>query len=225
LSGQTKEPCVIYLHGFASGIGSTKARFFKTKFEQSGIDVALPDLNVPTFEQMTFTSQLQIVEKEAARLGDDRPITLMGSSLGGLLATIASQKLSHGHIKKLILLAPGFGIAGRWRETIGEEAMADWQQNGSKSFFHYAFGKDLNLAYSFIEDLGQYQTDALRVDVPTLVFHGINDATVPVDKSREFSQLNADLVQLKELEDGHELIASLPAMWQDVERFLQISPR
>jgi uncharacterized protein len=212
------------LHGFASGIGSTKARFFKTKFEQVGIDVALPDLNVPTFEQMTLSSQLQIVEEEAARLGKDGPVILMGSSLGGLLATIAGQKLSHRLIKQLILLAPAFGITGRWRQTIGEGAMADWQRSGVKSFFHYAIGKDLNLAYSFIEDLGQYQTDGLIVTVPTLVFHGINDAAVPVGKSREFSQLNCHFVELKELDDGHELTSSLPAMWQDVERFLQTTP-
>jgi alpha-beta hydrolase superfamily lysophospholipase len=223
LSGQTKQSQIIYLHGFASGVGSTKARFFKTKFEEVGIDMALLDLNVPTFEKMTLTSQLQLVEHEAQRLVKEGPITLMGSSLGGLLATIASQKLNQYSINRVILMAPAFGIETRWRELIGEEAMTDWQTSGFKSFFHYALKKDLNLSYSFIEDLGRHQTDKLRVSVPTLVFHGLNDASVPIDKSREFGQINSPLVQLKELDDGHELGSSLPAMWQDVERFLQAS--
>lgn len=222
LSGQTNSPGVIYLHGFASGIGSTKACFFKAKLEQAGFTFALPDLNVPTFEKMTLSAQLQTVQDEASRLAEHQPITLMGSSLGGLLATIACEKLSHIKFDRLVLLAPGFGISGRWRQWIGEEAMADWQRTGAKSFFHYGFGKDLNLAYSFIEDLGQYQTDGLKVSVPTLVFHGVNDATVPIQKSREFSRLNSPVVQLKELDDGHELTASLAEIWQDTERFLQI---
>jgi predicted esterase YcpF (UPF0227 family) len=225
LSGQTNRTSVIYLHGFASGPGSTKAQFFKTKFEQRGLDVFLPDLNVPTFEQMTLSAQIESVKYVADEIEAGREIILMGSSLGGLLATIASEKLSQYRITKLILLAPAFSIKARWRDLIGQEGMIQWKETGVKSYFHYGAGKELNLGYTFIEDLEVIETENLKVNVPTLIFHGINDTSVPIDLSRKFSLSNGDWVQLNELDDGHELIESMNTMWQDVERFLHAAAR
>ena len=47
---------VIYLHGFASGIRFDQGTaILKINLEKSkAIEVALPDLNVPTFEKMTL---------------------------------------------------------------------------------------------------------------------------------------------------------------------------
>jgi uncharacterized protein len=220
LSAQTKAPAVIYLHGFASSAGSTKAQFFKTKIEQAGMQIALPDLNVPSFEAMTLSAQLEAVEACAAIAGEDGRIALMGSSLGGLLAAIAAEKIDHGRVSKLILFAPAFGLKSRWQERLGARALKDWQDNGFRPFFHYAFGREMNLGYDFIEDLDRFETENLKVTVPTLIFHGIKDDSVPIERSREFTKMNQPLVTLKELEDGHELIDTMPAMWPDVERFL-----
>jgi hypothetical protein len=221
LSDQAKSPSLIYLHGFASGTGSTKAQFFKSKFEKAGINFVLPDLNVPTFEQMTLSAQLETVAKEAYRLGHDQ-IVLMGSSLGGLVSVMAGEKLRDLKVTKLILMAPAFAIKTRWREMIGDEAMKSWKESGARPYFHYAFGKELNLGYTFIEDLESMETEKLTVNVPTLIFHGLQDASVPIVHTRNFAQANHSFVQLKELDDGHELIASMPSIWQDVERFLHI---
>jgi len=38
-----------YLHGFASGPGSTKAQFFRTRFAESGTTLAVPDLAPDVF--------------------------------------------------------------------------------------------------------------------------------------------------------------------------------
>jgi uncharacterized protein len=223
LSGQTERPAVIYLHGFASGTGSTKAQYFKQRLLSAGYDLALPDLNVPTFTDMTLSAQIEAVEKAANHFGEGRDLILIGSSLGGLLATIASQKLKSKSFKveKLILLAPGFGIKERWQELIGAEELNQWRDTGKKSYFHYGLKKEMDLKYSFIEDLGKHQTDDLKIDLPTLVFHGIDDDTVPIQKSRSFATLNSDLVELHELKDGHELIASLPLMWDRSASFMQ----
>ncbi len=103
--------------------------------------------------------------------------------------------------------------------------MNQWKVSGVRSYFHYAAGKELNLAYSFIEDLEVLETENLKVNVPTLIFHGINDASVPIDLSRKFSLANGAWAQLKELDDGHELIESMNVMWQGVERFLHVPAR
>jgi predicted esterase YcpF (UPF0227 family) len=35
---------LVYLHGFASGPASTKAQFFRTRFAERGVELAIPDL-------------------------------------------------------------------------------------------------------------------------------------------------------------------------------------
>ena len=215
---------VLYLHGFASGPGSTKAKFFKQAFEQAGIETIVPDLNVPSFEKMTLRTQLDLLAQVIGTIPTDKSLTLMGSSMGGLLAALAGKNFaSTNRIQSLILLAPGFGITRRWQQLIGAQGMAEWKKSGERLFFHYAMNREMELSYSFIEDLAAQQTERLVITIPTLVYHGINDDTVPVDNSRQFAALNKDMVTLHELDDGHELTASTDVMWQGVERFLHIS--
>jgi hypothetical protein len=72
-----------YLHGFASGPGSTKAQFFRARLAELGLTLEIPDL-APDFTHMTVTSMLAIVENLVAR----GPGVLLGSSLGGYLARL-----------------------------------------------------------------------------------------------------------------------------------------
>jgi hypothetical protein len=52
-----------------------------------------------------------------------------------------------------------------------------------------------------------------------LIFHGVHDASVPVQFSRDFAAQHPN-VRLIELEDDHELVESLPVILPEVERFL-----
>ena len=45
-----------YLHGFASGPGSTKARFFRAELAALGATLEIPDL-APDFTHMTRTAE------------------------------------------------------------------------------------------------------------------------------------------------------------------------
>jgi len=51
----------VYLHGFASGPSSQKASAFKKKFKEIGISIYIPDLEGGNFENMTLSSQLNII--------------------------------------------------------------------------------------------------------------------------------------------------------------------
>ena len=48
----------IYLHGFASGPGSNKAKAFKKRFDELGISIHVPDLQQGDFENLTLTGQI-----------------------------------------------------------------------------------------------------------------------------------------------------------------------
>lgn len=194
-----------------------------------GCTVTVPDLNLPAFHNLTLSSQLKVIdetlhESALASNGLDRTATpkdlvLIGSSMGGLLAVVKARELSN--VRALVLLAPGFGLPKRWNQMLGENQLAKWKEEGSIDIFHYALNRPASLSYDFILDANRYQTDGLKVNAPTLAFHGRHDDTVPLEESLRFKEENADLVQLEELDDDHQLIESLDYIWLTTERFLQ----
>jgi pimeloyl-ACP methyl ester carboxylesterase len=102
-----------YLHGFASGPGSTKARFFRARFAEVGATLEIPDL-APDFTHQTVTSMLAIVEGLLAHA----PAVLLGLSLGGYLAALAAAQ-QPARVRALVLFAPAFGFLRRWEERAG----------------------------------------------------------------------------------------------------------
>lgn len=219
---------VLYLHGFASGPSSRKARFFREELSKHGVACSVPDLNYPTFFDMTLNSQLALIKEEAQALREkfDEKLILIGSSMGGLLAAMLSDEVDF--VEKMYLLAPGFGITARWRDLIGEEGLAQWQKLNRRSFFHYATGKEELLSFHFAEALSlspmaSARPEDIQIKVETHIFHGLNDTTVPFDNSKLLARSNLDTVKLTALDDGHELTESLPHMWQVISTELQLN--
>ncbi|MFN8552873.1 MAG: YqiA/YcfP family alpha/beta fold hydrolase [Candidatus Obscuribacterales bacterium] len=217
-SQASKSTKALYLHGFASGPKSTKAQYFVDRLNQVGIEVVVPDLNKPAFTQMTLTSQLQIARQCLSEFGPDSELLVIGSSMGGLLATLLAQSLIS--IQALVLLAPGFGLPRRWSEMLGENGLLEWRETGYMDVFHYGLNDNARLDYNFIVDAEKYATDGFKVNVPTVVFHGKNDETVPVEESVAFKELNPEKVRLEILDDDHQLIKSLAEIWNTTEAFL-----
>jgi pimeloyl-ACP methyl ester carboxylesterase len=208
----------VYLHGFASSPKSEKAIFFADKLRGAGMDVTIPDLNEPTFLNLTFTRQLAHVESIAAEHANEQ-LVLIGSSMGGLIATLAAQRLPN--VVGLVLLAPGFGITTRWNQMPGRHELDEWKRSGWHDVFHYRWNSKVPLKYDFVEDANQYPTVNLKVEVPTLVFHGVHDEVIPVAESRAFADHNAEFVEYCELDSDHDLLNVLNTMWDATEQFLQ----
>ncbi len=212
----------LYLHGFASSPQSRKARFFKEKIEENGWHCLVPNLNVPSFAALSLSAQIDLGLELINDLNDS-PLVIVGSSMGGLLAALLEQELrqqrSPTKLQALVLLAPGFGITKRWPQIIGEQGMQSWRETGFRPFFHYAANKELPLHFAFAKELEQHKTDNFEIDIPTIVFHGIDDQTVPIEHARQFAQLNT-AAALVELNDGHELANSLDLIWLETCNFL-----
>lgn len=203
---------IIYLHGFASGPSSKKARFFRERFAQLGIGLDTPDLAAGHFERLTITGQLAVVE----RASRGEPVTLIGSSMGGYLAALFAAR--HAEVEKLVLMAPAFCFATRWPETLGQETMEEWERTGFLNIFHYGQGRSLELGYQLLEDGRRYE-DFPAVGQPALIFHGKNDTVVPADLSVQFTDRNPQ-AQLHVMESDHELLNVLDDMWMETEKFL-----
>ncbi len=204
---------IIYLHGFASGPSSSKARYFRQRLEAAGFTVTIPDLAASNFESLTLTGQLNVIAQAAS----GEPAALMGSSMGGYLAALYAAR--HPEMPRVVLLAPAFRFASRWRERMGADAIEAWRRNGTIDVYHYGDGRNRLLGYQLLEDAEQYE-DFPDVKQPCLIFHGLNDDVVPVKYSEEFAATRPN-VELHALNSGHELTDVLDQMGGRVEEFLQ----
>jgi uncharacterized protein len=202
---------IVYLHGFASTPLSTKAQFFKRQF--NGADFEIPQLDQGDFENLTVTSQLQVVDK--AVHGD--PVILMGSSLGGYLAALYASR--HANVERLVLLAPAFEFPARWRQRFSGGELDEWRRTGARNFYHYGYKSDRPLGYRFVEDSVQYE-DAPDFGQPALIFHGLRDDVVPPEVSRRYAASHPN-VELKLVDSGHELTDVLEGIWNRTAMFLQ----
>jgi len=208
---------ILYLHGFASGPSSSKARYFRRRLEAVGAHVDVPDLAAGDFEHLTLSSQLAVLENAAQPNGNAEPIALAGSSMGGYLAALYAAR--HPEVTRLVLLAPAFGFARRWPERLGPEAMESWRSTGAMDVFHYAENRSRPIAYGLMEDAAAYE-EYPDFHQTALIFHGAHDDVVPANLSRLFSA-NHPNVTLEIVDSGHELLNVLDDIGPKVEAFLR----
>ena len=206
---------VVYLHGFASGPSSSKARYFRKILEDAGAQVDVPDLADGHFENLTLTGQLAVVD----RVVNGEPVALIGSSLGGYLASLYAAR--HAAVERLVLLAPAFAFAQRWPQRMGPVAMAAWRHTGAIEVFHYADNRHRKLGYQLMADAERYEPYP-SFPQPALIFHGIHDDIVPATYTQRFAATHANAI-LDALDSGHDLLNVLDYMAPKIVSFLGCS--
>jgi pimeloyl-ACP methyl ester carboxylesterase len=212
-------PRWLYLHGFASGPRSTKGIKLSEHFAGRGVSMQRLDLRVPSLEKLSFCAMRRVLT-DALGGAPDRAV-VFGSSLGGLTAARVAE--NDARICALVLLAPAFRIAERWRTRMSDAEWKAWETSGFLAIHDYAEDRPARVHYDFIREL---QTlDAAGggwpdVRVPTLIVQGKNDDTVDPQLSRDFAR-GKSWVRLVEVDDGHELTHSLRRIASEAEAFLQ----
>ena len=188
------------------------------KFAELGLTLHVPDLNLTDFSTVTLSEQLDYLDR--TYLQDNQEITVIGSSLGGFLAVqLAAQNLL---VQRLVLFAPAFGFSQRIAKALGEENIKQWQESGSREFYHYGLKRNVNLQFQFFVDAQKYSEEKLLRSLPILIFHGINDDVVPASLSEEFAKRRSQ-VTLKLLNDDHALGKDLESIWQNTKQFLALA--
>ncbi|HJV91530.1 MAG TPA: YqiA/YcfP family alpha/beta fold hydrolase [Holophagaceae bacterium] len=191
---------LVYLHGFSSAPGGNKGTFTRKWAEHRGIPFFAPDLNLPTFETLTVTAQVEAVE--ALLRGLPEPPVLVGSSLGGFVATAVAHR--GAAIRALLLLAPAIHFGQR---RLASPTWAPYWAQGEMQVFHYGSNAFRRLGPALGEDVRHWMDDATwRIPVPTTILHGRADELVPLAVSEAYVARNPH-AQLHVLEDGHELLA------------------
>ena len=216
LSNDSTGRAVFYLHGFASSAKSTKAGYFAERLGELGIGLETPDFNEPDFATMTMT---RMVDQLGAALSHvNHRAVLIGSSLGGTLAVLGAARFAP-KIERLVLLAPAVMFAKPGHHLLPPERIDEWQRRGSLPFFHYAYEQERMLSYSFFEDSLEHDAFNAHFTQPTLIFQGLRDGSVNYRTVEAFARERAN-VTLSLIDDDHQLIATLPRIWEGVADFM-----
>lgn len=160
---------VLYFHGFASSPGSAKITALRPLLAPHDIELNAPDLNVPSFERLDFDA---VVDHAVATARATPPRTMVGSSLGALVALATAQRgIPVGIHIPLVLIAPALGVARRWQTTIpdGDPIMT----------FNYARNADAPIHRAFFEQMTRLHVDDEPPPSRVTVIMGRKDETVP----------------------------------------------
>jgi pimeloyl-ACP methyl ester carboxylesterase len=206
---------LLYLHGFASGPSSHKARVLSARFAALGIPMAVPDLTPGEdgFERSS-PSSMRAVAEAALRAGEP-PHAIVGSSLGGYLAALVASR--DPSVERLFLMAPAFRLFERWGARLSPAELARWRAEGLETM-HFASGRPRRIGWRFFEDAAGHPPFP-EVRVPTLCIAGTRDETVPLADVEAFVA-RTPTARLVTVEDGHELAASIDRIFDEARAFL-----
>ncbi len=202
-----------YLHGFASSSLSTKGQALRRFYRERGVEFHTPDLNAPSFAELTYTGMLaafdefdrQLDAREGVEPGTTR-WRLIGSSMGGYTAARWAS-LHPERVDRLILLCPAFDFVERWPQLIGPQNFERWRERG-RFALPDATGTPVEVHFGLVENARLHPARP-EVPCPTTIIHGTRDTVVPISSSREYAEALGDRVRLVEVDDDHLLTGSL----------------
>lgn len=206
---------LLYLHGFASGPSSFKARELSRRFAARGVALDVPDLTpgADGFERSSPGSMLAVAEARLASAAP--PHALVGSSLGGYLSAVAASRAPS--IERLVLLAPAFRLFDRWSARLTPAELEGWRADGLETM-HFASGRRRRIGWQFFEGARGWPAFP-EVSVPTLCVAGTRDETVPIADVEAFVARTPS-ARLVAVDDGHELTASIDRIFEETAAFL-----
>lgn len=210
-------PTFLYLHGFASSPASSKARAFVDWGKPRGLDIRALDLRVPSFEGLLFSAIVARVREAIDAAGGPRArVALIGSSLGGLTAFRVAE--SDPRVCAVFAMAPAFRLVERWRSSLGDNEWQKWWREGFREVDDHLTKAKAKVHFGFVEELETLDVGYPDVRVPSCIVHGRQDDVVDVERSRDFSREKRH-VRLVEVDDGHELVASIPRILAEADTF------
>jgi hypothetical protein len=207
---------IVYLHGFASGPSSRKARAIHDAFASEGLRVEVPDLT-PGRDGFERSTPLTMLGEARAVLGAaPGPHALIGSSLGGYLSALQASR--DPRIARLVLLAPAFRLFERWEARLGAADLEGWRERGLE-VDHYVTNDRRRLGWAFHE-VAAGLPPFPEVTVPALVIAGRRDESVPLEDIEAWVA-RTPTARLEVVDDGHELAGSLPLIQRQALEFLR----
>lgn len=215
---------IVYLYGFASGPQSDKAQFFKDKFTELNVSFDIYDYipNRESFTHLKISILLENLNSHINKKYSGKKVILFGSSFGGLISAWYTF-LHIENVSRLILMAPALRFSAPTISKVLETTPSQWKKRGFVPIFHFRYNREVPLAYSFYEDLLANPPPDFKdrtFSIPTLIFHGKFDETVPVEWSQKLQSIHN--VIFHSLNSDHQLLDQKSIIWGIIREFLQI---
>jgi pimeloyl-ACP methyl ester carboxylesterase len=217
-------PWLVLCHGMESNRGGNKQeamckRFFPLGFSILRFDFSYVGDSEGTFADMTVSGEvsdalgaLDFVSGFSAEA-----ITVIGSSLGGLVALLAAAKAPH-LVRRVATLA-AVGRTDLFVRGLSESDLAEWREVGSRTY------GDNEMHSTFLDDVTSMDAPASfgAIEVPVLLMHGTADKVVPMEHASIIARAVSGAVET-ELFEGvahrFEEPGALEAVLARIERWL-----
>lgn len=213
-SGKTEEPMVIMCHGFSTGKNGRTNTLLEEILNANNISTFRFDFfghgeSEGLFEEVTISEAVDDVHRALKYLQDlDYTLFgLVGSSFGGIVSILAASDKAGFDV--LALKSPVSDYLGLLIAKDHDFNMDIWKKEGS-ILVTGADEQKLKLNYSFYEDAEKIRgyEAVKKIRVPTLIVHGDEDETIPLEQSK----ISASLMPNCQLEiiQGADHIYSQP---------------
>ena len=189
-----ENPIIILCHGFATSKDSSSNLMMEKILNEKGFSTFRFDFfghgeSEGDLADITLSQAVDdiISAIEFLKSSDYKKIGLVGSSFGGMAGILAVSES-----KDIYILALKSPVSDLYELLIqnGENFIKDWKEKG---FINYQSGDSENfkLKYSFFEDVKKFNAYkvAQKIKIPTLIVHGDNDESVPIQQSKKLVSL------------------------------------
>lgn len=213
----------VFLPGFGSVRTGQKGTFLGRACAEAGIRFLALDYqghggSDGDFASLTLSRHLSDYGAVRDALLRDERHLLIGSSMGGLVATLAAARAPE-RLNGLALIAPAFGFRARFERRLGPAGIAEWERKG---FLDYASDAVRRIGFGLLQDARSIDEDALveSLAVRTLLIHGTADETVPIEESERFAKRCRAPLRIVRVEGGsHRLDQHLDLLAGEILRF------
>ena len=200
---------ILLIHGFAGGIYDygDLANDLESFRNFDVYTFTLPGHDKSKINKVTKDDWIQSAEKQIEKIINNgyKTIYVIGHSMGGIIASHLASK--YPEIKKLVLAAPAFKYFSFKDDKLDIIQSIKIVPNLFKNYdtdivLSRVTKVPFNTVKEFISLADSHLNDIKKIDIPTLILHGVNDEIVPIDSvNYVYDNIKSKSVTLIELEN------------------------
>jgi len=223
--GPEHGPLGIFLPGFASDLGGSKSTLLaqhaaRSRWGWLRFDYRGMGLSDGSFAELSISRYLADLEAILAHFAQ-RPTLLVGSSMGGWVATLAAHRHPE-QIQGAVLIAPAFNFIQQYFERLDSASRQTWRDRGIHHWSLGPGGPSFPLQFTAVRDAMQYDPfqNPPMLPMPIHILHGSEDEAVPLLQSYAFMGIARGRNRALEVLHGidHRLQGAERPLLQAVER-------